>query len=196
MSPAKKKTTRRGKSSSTRKKTTRAASKRTARKSASKTSAGKKKASGGTKASTGKKGRKTREAAAPKRSARQAPALKSTAKARAKAAAKPPAEVSPTPPPPGVGRLGVKYVCFECGAKFYDLNRPEPLCPKCGADQRKRPKKDKRQASPPAERPGRAMAPLLQEEAEEEPIMLDDDGLEIGLGMIDEAEDEEEDEEP
>lgn len=32
--------------------------------------------------------------------------------------------------------LGTKWECFSCGVKFYDLGRPEPLCPKCGADQR------------------------------------------------------------
>jgi uncharacterized protein (TIGR02300 family) len=32
--------------------------------------------------------------------------------------------------------LGTKWECFSCGAKFYDFGRPEPLCPKCGADQR------------------------------------------------------------
>jgi uncharacterized protein (TIGR02300 family) len=36
--------------------------------------------------------------------------------------------------------LGVRYVCFNCGGKFYDLHRPEPICPKCGADQRQAPK--------------------------------------------------------
>ena len=35
--------------------------------------------------------------------------------------------------------LGVKYTCFKCGTKFYDLKRPIPLCPKCGADQRDSP---------------------------------------------------------
>jgi len=30
-------------------------------------------------------------------------------------------------------KLGSKWECFSCGAKFYDLNKPEPLCPKCGA---------------------------------------------------------------
>jgi uncharacterized protein (TIGR02300 family) len=35
--------------------------------------------------------------------------------------------------------LGVKYICFKCGSKFYDLKRPVPLCPKCGADQRDSP---------------------------------------------------------
>jgi uncharacterized protein (TIGR02300 family) len=32
--------------------------------------------------------------------------------------------------------LGTKYVCFKCAAKFYDLKKPDPICPKCGADQR------------------------------------------------------------
>jgi uncharacterized protein (TIGR02300 family) len=32
--------------------------------------------------------------------------------------------------------LGNKYECFSCGAKFYDLGKPEPICPKCGANQR------------------------------------------------------------
>lgn len=32
--------------------------------------------------------------------------------------------------------LGNKYECFSCGAKFYDLGKPTPLCPKCGANQK------------------------------------------------------------
>lgn len=43
-------------------------------------------------------------------------------------------------------KLGKRYGCFECGQKFYDLNRPEPLCPKCGADQRNDPNPDPRDA--------------------------------------------------
>ena len=31
--------------------------------------------------------------------------------------------------------LGTRYVCFRCGTKFYDLQRPAALCPECGADQ-------------------------------------------------------------
>ena len=33
-------------------------------------------------------------------------------------------------------KLGTKYECFNCGTKFYDLGKAEPLCPKCGANQR------------------------------------------------------------
>jgi hypothetical protein len=36
-------------------------------------------------------------------------------------------------------KLGQRWVCYACEAKFYDLNRPEPLCPKCKADQRESP---------------------------------------------------------
>lgn len=32
--------------------------------------------------------------------------------------------------------LGRKYSCYSCHTKFYDLGKPTPLCPKCGADQR------------------------------------------------------------
>jgi uncharacterized protein (TIGR02300 family) len=35
--------------------------------------------------------------------------------------------------------LGTKYVCFKCATKFYDMKKPDPLCPKCGADQRESP---------------------------------------------------------
>lgn len=37
---------------------------------------------------------------------------------------------------------GTKYTCYHCGCKFYDLNRPEPICPKCQTDQRTAPKID------------------------------------------------------
>jgi uncharacterized protein (TIGR02300 family) len=32
--------------------------------------------------------------------------------------------------------LGNKYECYSCGAKFYDLGKPQPICPKCGANQK------------------------------------------------------------
>ena len=38
--------------------------------------------------------------------------------------------------------LGNRYTCFQCGTKFYDLNRPEPLCPECNADPREAPVRD------------------------------------------------------
>lgn len=45
--------------------------------------------------------------------------------------------------------LGKKYICFNCGTKFYDFKKPEAICPKCNANQKvapakvKAPKKEK-----------------------------------------------------
>ncbi|HUL60353.1 MAG TPA: TIGR02300 family protein [Anaeromyxobacteraceae bacterium] len=50
--------------------------------------------------------------------------------------------------------LGTKYLCFKCGTKFYDLKKSEPICPKCGADQRESPALK----SPPASEKRRAPA--------------------------------------
>ena len=35
--------------------------------------------------------------------------------------------------------LGNKFVCFKCSTKFYDMKKPDPICPKCGSDQRESP---------------------------------------------------------
>jgi hypothetical protein len=34
-----------------------------------------------------------------------------------------------------VVNLGTRYKCYKCSMKFYDLGRPQPLCPSCGANQ-------------------------------------------------------------
>jgi uncharacterized protein (TIGR02300 family) len=60
--------------------------------------------------------------------------------------------------------LGKKYTCYSCHTKFYDLGKPVPLCPKCGADQR-----DAEEApAVPASR-SRSRAPVVVEEPIEEP---------------------------
>ncbi len=77
--------------------------------------------------------------------------------------------------------LGTKYTCFKCGAKFYDLKKPEPICPKCGADQREA------AALRPAEKPERKRSarsvldePLLEEEVlEDEEETFGDDEDEV-----------------
>lgn len=33
-------------------------------------------------------------------------------------------------------KLGTKHECYSCGTKFYDLGKSEPVCPKCGANQK------------------------------------------------------------
>jgi predicted nucleic acid-binding Zn-ribbon protein len=78
--------------------------------------------------------------------------------------------------------LGTKHVCFKCSTKFYDLKKAEPVCPKCGADQRqspalkapaeKRARPPARPAPPPPPPPPEAEAEAdLDEDAEE----LDED---------------------
>jgi hypothetical protein len=87
-------------------------------------------------------------------------------------------------------RLGTKYTCFACGAKFYDLNKPEPICPKCKADQRERPAESSKPASPTPvplpPPPPPPMASLLEDEEESAPSY--DEDLELGLPSLDEEE--------
>ncbi|MCB1191983.1 MAG: FYDLN acid domain-containing protein [Leptospiraceae bacterium] len=35
--------------------------------------------------------------------------------------------------------LGKKYTCYNCSTKFYDLGKPDKVCPKCGCDQNAKP---------------------------------------------------------
>jgi hypothetical protein len=53
--------------------------------------------------------------------------------------------------------LGKKFECFNCRAKFYDLGKPEAICPKCGANQRDARAEESAAAAP---RP-RRMAPIV-----------------------------------
>ncbi len=98
--------------------------------------------------------------------------------------------------------LGKKYECFRCGTKFYNLGKPEAICPKCGANQ-KNARSD--EAPVPAPRPPRRSAVLMEpipeenagefgEEPAEEEIVADDEELEETeeLGEAEPAEEEEE----
>jgi uncharacterized protein (TIGR02300 family) len=134
-----------------------------------------------------KKMQKAKSAGAP------AAARRASDKGRAAAARQPAAAAS---------GLGTKYTCFRCGAKFYDLNRPKALCPKCGADQREAPKvaPKARQALPvkPLEpevdrerergREQRRMGPLLDEDDEEIIIEDEPEDLELALEVVEDEE--------
>ena|SRR5215471_12357097 len=61
--------------------------------------------------------------------------------------------------------LGKKFECFNCGTKFYNLGKPEAICPKCGANQ-KNARAD--EAPPPAPRPPRRPA-ILEPPPQDEP---------------------------
>jgi len=67
--------------------------------------------------------------------------------------------------------LGGRWECYGCSSKFYDLGKPDPICPKCGADQREKPREKPSPPTPQPEKPRRAAVPmgsLLDED--EEPI--------------------------
>jgi hypothetical protein len=69
--------------------------------------------------------------------------------------------------------LGTKHTCFKCGTKFYDMKKPEPICPRCGADQRESPAL---KAPPPSER-RRAPKPVPAVVEEPEVVAdLEEDG--------------------
>lgn len=78
-------------------------------------------------------------------------------------------------------KLGNKYECFNCGAKFYDLAKGSSICPKCGADQAEAEAKENPLVSQSVRR--RRRAELLPDEAETgsdeaaEDIPLADDDL-------------------
>ena len=69
--------------------------------------------------------------------------------------------------------LGTKHVCFKCGTRFYDLKKAEPICPKCGADQRQSPA-----VKAPAEKRVRAAARPPPPEPEAAEVVADVDAEE------------------
>ena len=91
-------------------------------------------------------------------------------------------------------KLGVKRECFNCGTKFYDLGKPEAICPKCGADQ-----KNAAHAESPAvaqasrrKRKAEVVKPVEVEEEEEAIEVAPDDEIEtpeLGPAEVEEVED-------
>jgi hypothetical protein len=141
-------------------------------------------------------------AKAPAKPVKPAPTAKSAAKEKATSAPTqiPNAKVGKSKKPgraivvkagtPTASKLGTKWSCFRCGAKFYDLNKPEPLCPKCGADQRQRPKVSPPPTPAPEKRKQpRPMAPLLEDE-DDGSVRYEED---IDLGVRAEADEPDED---
>ncbi|HEX7181976.1 MAG TPA: TIGR02300 family protein [Thermoanaerobaculia bacterium] len=93
-------------------------------------------------------------------------------------------------------KLGTKHECFSCGTKFYDLGKPEPLCPKCGANQKDAAHMETPAVSQASRRRRKAEVPKaieIEEEAEVAPIEdLDEDVVPEGIEDADLAGEEEE----
>lgn len=94
--------------------------------------------------------------------------------------------------------LGTKYECAECGAKFYDLGKPEPLCPRCGTDARLHQETKRPAASEARARYVAPAAPAAAEDEVDDEIaddIVDDDEeiLEVEPGDADDEDDDDED---
>jgi hypothetical protein len=88
--------------------------------------------------------------------------------------------------------LGKKYECFSCRTKFYNLGKPEAICPKCGANQKDAKSDD---APPPAPRPPRRAAVLMEPIPEENPNEFGEEGPAPEEEEVEDNEEFEEDEE-
>ena len=97
--------------------------------------------------------------------------------------------------------LGRKYTCYSCHTKFYDLGKPVPLCPKCGADQRDA---EEAPVAPTSRSRSRAAVAVVVEEPIEEPefaaesegpATTGDEEEDVVVPEREEPEDEEEEEE-
>ena len=86
-------------------------------------------------------------------------------------------------------QLGKKYTCYSCHTKFYDLGKPVPLCPKCGADQR-----DAEEAPVVSSGRGRSRAAAAAPVVEPEPVEDNDFGGEAEAPVAPAAEGEEDEE--
>ena len=91
--------------------------------------------------------------------------------------------------------LGTKFECFSCGTRFYDLGKPDPLCPKCGANQKDAERGETYASNQAARKKRKSEAVKPIEIDDDEPIAdIADDEIEVTAVLDgDIEEDEEED---
>lgn len=94
-------------------------------------------------------------------------------------------------------KLGNKFDCYSCGTKFYDLGKSEPICPKCGANQKDANQGDNAQASQASRRKRKTDVPKAVD-LDDDDAPMDDLGDEEMVGPVGledaDLDDEEEDE--
>ncbi len=95
--------------------------------------------------------------------------------------------------------LGQRFTCYDCETKFYDLNKPDPVCPSCGIDQRDKPDNTPTKPAPPpipTKKPSEEES-VLETESADETIDIDDEEepaiQELGVPEMKSNEDEDED---
>jgi len=93
-------------------------------------------------------------------------------------------------------KLGQRWICFSCAGKFYDMNKPDPICPKCQANQHESPlfqkakparKKARKKPAPKVVRP--IEPPEDEPEIERSPAGEEDADIEMDELDLDEVED-------
>jgi len=92
--------------------------------------------------------------------------------------------------------LGKKFECAECGAKFYDLGKAEPACPRCGTSARET--SEKRPAPEPRARyvaPPPPPAAEVEEDLAPDDIVEDDEEILVVEGAEEEEEEDDDDDE-
>lgn len=73
--------------------------------------------------------------------------------------------------------LGQRYTCFQCGTKFYDLNREDAICPECSADQAEAPVRDMRDLLKSSRRKKKKVEPEPEPAPAPAPAKDDDDDV-------------------
>ena len=77
-------------------------------------------------------------------------------------------------------KLGKRWTCYSCTGAFYDLNKPDPICPRCNADQRDTPKVEP--VKPKRKRKAAKKKPTINKKlAEEEEPVANDETSELDL---------------
>ena len=82
-------------------------------------------------------------------------------------------------------KLGTRWTCYSCAGAFYDLNKPEPICPRCGSDQRDTPApeppkaKRKRKAAKKKKKTPKINPRLIEEEEPAEEKAVDANDLQL-----------------
>jgi len=67
--------------------------------------------------------------------------------------------------------LGTRYTCWKCSTRFYDLKKPAPICPKCGADQRESPAL----REPPPKAAKKVAAPVPEDLEERDEVLEEEE---------------------
>lgn len=150
------------------------APKKSATKAAAKTNA-KAKGKAASKKAAAKPAKKADSPKAASKKATGAKSKKGSAKAAdARSGKRVRAKKPATPTGPRHPKFGFKWICFECDAKFYDLGKEDPICPKCDANQNERPAADAKPVPEPKK--AKVVRPMAQLLDDEEPAARNEDG--------------------